>query len=67
VLRVGAFADVVVFDPQTITDRATFAEPHQTSEGVRHVLVNGQPIISDGKPRTDFGTCYPGRALKFRA
>jgi N-acyl-D-amino-acid deacylase len=67
VIRVGAFADVVALDPQTITDRATFAEPHQASEGVRHVLVNGVPIISDGKPRTDFGTCYPGRALKFRA
>jgi N-acyl-D-amino-acid deacylase len=49
VLEPGAFADVVVFDPQAITDRATFAEPHQYSEGVAHVFVNGVHTLRDGE------------------
>lgn len=60
VLREGLFADVVVFDPVTIVDRATFEQPHQLSEGVRHVLVNGQPVLLDG---THTGAT-PGRALR---
>jgi len=47
-LHEGMFADVVVFDPSTISDRATYEQPHQVSEGVRHVLVNGVPVLSDG-------------------
>ena len=45
VLKAGMWADVVVFDPQTITDRATFENPNQLSEGMQYVLVNGVPVI----------------------
>jgi N-acyl-D-amino-acid deacylase len=48
-LEPGFFADVVVFDPDRIVDRATFAEPHQYAEGVLHVVVNGVPTIRDGE------------------
>jgi N-acyl-D-amino-acid deacylase len=49
-LEVGNYADVVVFDPETISDHATFAEPHQLSTGVSHVFVNGQGVLLDGEP-----------------
>ncbi|ACZ40882.1 N-acyl-D-amino-acid deacylase family protein [Sphaerobacter thermophilus] len=48
-LRAGMFADVVVFDPETIGDRATFEEPHQLSVGVRDVWVNGTRVLQDGE------------------
>ena len=48
-LREGFAADVVVFDPETIGDRATYEKPHQLSKGVRHVLVNGVAVVSDGE------------------
>ncbi len=47
VLRPGFYADVVVFDPNTIGDRATYEDPHQISVGVKHVLVNGVEIVRD--------------------
>jgi dihydroorotase/N-acyl-D-amino-acid deacylase len=59
-LREGAFADVVVFDPATIIDRATYEQPHQLSEGVRHVLVNGVAVVSDGVHTG----ATPGRAVR---
>lgn len=48
-LATGFFADVVIFDPLTVTDHATFAEPHQYATGVRDVLVNGVPVLRDGE------------------
>jgi N-acyl-D-amino-acid deacylase len=47
-LRPGAYADIVVFDPTTISDHATIAEPHRFSTGVEHVIVNGQVVLRDG-------------------
>lgn len=66
-LAEGAFADVVVFDPATIADKATYLAPHAYSEGVAHVFVNGQGVVRHGVP-VEFGPgpC-PGRALKFEA
>lgn len=55
----GAFADIVVFDPATIADRATFELPHQLAVGVRHVFVNGGHVVSDG----EHTGARPGRAL----
>jgi len=49
VLKTGIWADVVVFDPETIHDTATFAEPNQLAAGMRFVLVNGVPVIDQGK------------------
>jgi N-acyl-D-amino-acid deacylase len=60
VLKVGMWADVVVFDPKTIRDRATFAQPHQLAEGMRWVLVNGVPVIADGKATG----ALPGKVLR---
>ena len=47
-LEPGCYADVVVFDPNTVADYATFAEPHQLSTGVRDVFVNGEAVLRDG-------------------
>jgi N-acyl-D-amino-acid deacylase len=58
-LTVGAFADVVVFDPSTIADRATYEKPHQYSVGVRDVVVNGVPVLRDAETTG----ALPGRAL----
>ncbi|WP_405233096.1 N-acyl-D-amino-acid deacylase family protein [Lentisalinibacter salinarum] len=60
VLQVGYFADVVVFDPETIQDHATFEEPHQYSTGVSHVIVNGVPVLLDG----EHTGATPGRFVK---
>ena len=60
VLREGFYADVVVFDPQTIADKATFEQPHQVSVGVKHVLVNGVSVVRAGKHTG----AKPGRALR---
>jgi N-acyl-D-amino-acid deacylase len=58
-LRKGYFADVVVFDPATIADRATFEKPHQFAVGVRDVFVNGVQMLKDG----DHTGKFSGRAL----
>jgi N-acyl-D-amino-acid deacylase len=48
VIKVGMWADIVVFDPETITDRATFSAPNQLSVGMQWVLVNGVPVVGNG-------------------
>ncbi len=48
-LRAGYYADIVIFDPATIADRATFAAPHQYSVGMRDVIVNGVPVLARGE------------------
>lgn len=58
-LRPGAFADLVVFDPQTINAVATYANPHQYATGVAHVFVNGQQVLRDGEPTA----ARPGRVV----
>ena len=60
VLKVGAYADVVAFDPAAIADKATYEQPHQYAVGMRHVLVNGVPVLRDG----EHTGATPGRALK---
>jgi N-acyl-D-aspartate/D-glutamate deacylase len=59
-LRESYFADITVFDPNTIADRATFVDPHQPSVGVRYVLVNGRFTMDDGRLTGD----RPGRPLR---
>ena len=58
-LREGMFADVVVFDPQTIADKATYDNPHQLAVGVQDVFVNGVEVLKDG----EHTGAKPGRAL----
>ena len=60
VLKTGMWADVVIFDPQTVTDRATFENPNQLSEGMQYVLVNGVPVIDSGKATN----ALPGKVLR---
>lgn len=59
-LEAGCFADITVFDPEKVRDKATFRSPKKPSEGIRHVFVNGRPIMLDGK-RTEE---RPGRLLR---
>lgn len=59
-IAVGCYADLLVYDPKTILDRATFEDPHQHSVGVMHVFVNGQAAVFDGTPTGN----RPGRFLK---
>jgi N-acyl-D-aspartate/D-glutamate deacylase len=48
-LREGYYADVVVFDPATIIDKATYEKPHQFAEGISYVLVNGEVVLDQGR------------------
>ena len=59
-LRAGMAADITIFDPATIRDVATFEDPNHYSTGVRWVLVNGRPVVADGKITDE----RPGKALR---
>ncbi len=56
----GLFADITVFDPATVADRATFENPQVPAAGIEHVFVNGRPVWGEGKPTGE----RPGRALR---
>jgi N-acyl-D-amino-acid deacylase len=59
-LTPGHFADIVVFDPKTITDHATYDKPHQYATGVRHVFVNGVQVLENGEQTR----AKPGRVVR---
>ncbi len=58
-IREGMFADVAVFDPAQVSDRATFEKPHQYAIGMKHVFVNGMQVLKDG----EHTGAKPGRAV----
>ncbi|MBV8334607.1 MAG: amidohydrolase family protein, partial [Alphaproteobacteria bacterium] len=60
ILSAGAYADVTVFDPETVADRATFETPTAPAAGIEHVFVNGRLVWSEAKPTGE----WPGRALR---
>ena len=59
-LKEGWYADIMIFDPNTIIDHATYEQSHQISVGVRHVLVNGVAVVTDGRPTG----AKPGRVVR---
>ena len=59
----GYYADIAVFDPETIADQATFTDPHRTASGVRYVLVNGSLVMDEGR-LVELGETGPGRVLR---
>jgi dihydroorotase/N-acyl-D-amino-acid deacylase len=58
-LRPGMWADMVIFDPSKVKDLATFANPNQLSQGMDYVLVNGVPVVANGKMTNEL----PGKIL----
>lgn len=60
-IRPGADADIVVFDPDTVIDRGTYADPARSPDGIRHVIVNGVPVVVEGRLVED---ARPGRAVR---
>lgn len=60
VLRDGAFADITIFNPETVIDRSTFEDPRQFPVGIEHVFVNGVPAVRDGRETGNLA----GRALR---
>ena len=59
-LKEGYFADIVIFDPDTVQDHATYEKPHQYSTGIQHVLVNGVAVVKDG----EHTGATPGRVVR---
>ncbi|MEX2660981.1 MAG: D-aminoacylase [Vicinamibacterales bacterium] len=60
VIREGAAADILIFDPANVAERSTYTDPHQLAEGMDYVLVNGQAVVADGK----FTSALPGKVLR---
>ena len=60
ILRPGMFADLVAFDPDTVAENATFADPNHYSEGMPYVAVNGQLVVDEGR----ITKARPGRPLR---
>jgi dihydroorotase len=60
-IRVGADADITVFDPNTVIDKATYEKPLQYSVGIQFVLVSGVPVVKDGTPVEGL---FPGRGVR---
>lgn len=60
-IRPGADADIVVFDPDTVIDRGTYSDPARSPDGIRHVIVNGTPVLVEGRLVDD---ARPGRAVR---
>jgi dihydroorotase/N-acyl-D-amino-acid deacylase len=60
VLKQGMWADVVIFDPAMIHDLATYEQPNQLSKGMEYVLVNGVPVVAEGK----MTGALPGKVLR---
>jgi N-acyl-D-aspartate/D-glutamate deacylase len=60
-VQVGADADITIFDPATVTDRATYEQPNQYSEGIKHVLVGGTFVVRNSQLVPGVA---PGRAIR---
>ena len=58
-LKAGLFADVTVFDADRVIDKSTYTDPFHYGEGIETVIVNGQPVLENGKPTN----AHPGRPL----
>lgn len=61
-IRKGMAADIAIFDPEKILDKATYEKPHQYPDGIKHVIVNGKPVIAEGKHTQQL----PGKALRLQ-
>tara|TARA_R110002111_G_scaffold262289_1_gene337830 strand:- start:116705 stop:118309 length:1605 start_codon:yes stop_codon:yes gene_type:complete len=65
-LKEGYFADIVVFDPLTVQDHATYQEPQQFSSGINYVISNGVPIVRDNVPLKMDSETLPGRYVRYQ-
>jgi N-acyl-D-amino-acid deacylase len=65
-VREGAFADLVLFNSETVADLATYEDPHRPPVGIEHVFTNGVEIIRHGRAVENLGPDLPGRALRFK-
>jgi N-acyl-D-amino-acid deacylase len=65
-LKAGYFADIVLFNPDTVIDKGTFVDPMQFPEGIEYVIINGQPVVDCGvyRPQTAGSVLRKGRANK---